>query len=101
MNNENNNSLAAETAETVRDMFIQDIATIARQACDLRHPVVTVQIAEVDKRREFYATFGERLNSNDHKELLQQMQETWGDSSVSFKRIGKDTIYSILLTVEI
>jgi len=87
-------------SEEIRDMFEQDIATIARQACDLRHPSVTVQCTDLRSERQFYAVFGERLCDDDHNELISQMRDTWGDGSVWCKRIDTDTVYSVLLRVE-
>jgi hypothetical protein len=103
MTETNNNAMTHLTntsSEEIRDMFEQDIATIARQACDLRHPAVTVQLADLPSERQFYAVFGERLCDDDHKELISQMRHTWGDGSVWCKRIDTDTVYSVLLRVE-
>lgn len=91
--------LTNTSSEEIRDMFEQDIATIARQACDLRHPTVTVQFTDLPSERQFYAVFGERLCNDDHAELISQMRDTWGNGSVWCKRIDTDGVYSVLLRV--
>jgi hypothetical protein len=90
------------TDQEVRDLFEQDLATICRQACDLRHPLVAFKTSKIDNTRQFTAVFEERLNSEDFDVLNEELRAIWGADNVIANRNQHNTArFSVLLETEL
>jgi|DEB0MinimDraft_4_1074332.scaffolds.fasta_scaffold04716_3 hypothetical protein len=76
------NFLSVFSNEDIKEMFEEDIATTARQACDLRHPNVLMQVTDKPNERQFEAFFCERLSKDDREELTAQLQHNFGEENI-------------------
>ena len=81
--------LTITSSEEIRDMFEQDIATIARQACDLRHPTVILSATDLTYERLFEAYFTERLCEDDHAELMEHLHHNFGEENIHFIKVDQ------------
>lgn len=82
------NFLRDESNDNIKSMLEQDIATTARQACDLRHPNIIIQSTDLVDERMFEAYFTERLSEDDHAELVSQLQHNFGEENIFFLDVG-------------
>lgn len=90
------------TDQEVRNLFEQDLATICRQACDLRHPLVAFKTSKTDKARQFFAVFEERLSAEDYEVLNEELRAIWGaDNVVASRNRNKTSTFIVLLETEL
>ena len=105
MTETNNNvmtHLKNTSSEEIRDMFEQDIATTARQACDLRHPNVILSVTDLNNERLFEAYFSEQLSEDDHQELTAQLRHNFGKENIHFtksEQVKNCHVYKVILHV--
>ena len=91
MNQTNNTMdfLRNESSDSIKAMLEQDIATTARQACDLRHPNVIMSATDLTDERLFEAYFTERLCEDDHAELMEHLHHNFGEENIHFVKVEK------------
>lgn len=87
-NTNTTNFLRDESNDNIKLMLEQDIATTARQACDLRHPNIILSATDMVDERMFEAYFTERLSEDDHAELVSQLQYNFGEDNIMFIEAG-------------
>lgn len=86
--------------EEIKLMFEQDIATICRQAIDLRHPIFRSTNFETQSKRCFMAAFTEKLSDSEHTELKEQLLDTWPNHVWSIRLDDNVTEFCILFTTD-
>ena len=94
--------LTNTSSEEIRNMFEQDIATTARQACDLRHPNVIQSVTDLKSERLFEAYFSEQLSEDDHQELTAQLRHNFGEENIHLTQSGQVEnchVYKVILRV--
>ena len=87
-NTNTTNFLRDESNDNIKSMLEQDIATTARQACDLRHPNIILSATDMVDERMFEAYFTERLSEDDHAELVEHLHHNFGEENIMFIEAG-------------
>lgn len=94
--------LRNESNDSIKGMLEQDIATTARQACDLRHPNVISSVTELPNERLFEAYFTERLCEDDHAELMEHLHHNFGEENIHYiavEQVENCHVYKVVLHV--
>ena len=87
-NTNTTNFLRNESNDSLKSMLEQDIATTARQACDLRHPNVILSVTDMVDERLVEGYFTERLSAVDHGVLVAHLHHNFGKENVMFIEAG-------------